>query len=64
MTDTTLNYYDNNAEAFIKGTISVDFSATQDKFLNILSGKRILDFGCVPDEIQSIFLKRVMRSLV
>jgi len=46
MTDTTLNYYNNNAEAFINGTISVDFSATQDKFLNLLSGKKILDFGC------------------
>ncbi len=29
MTDTTLNYYNNNAEAFIKGTVSVDFSNTQ-----------------------------------
>ena len=26
MTDTTLNYYNNNAEAFIQGTIAVDFS--------------------------------------
>nr|MCR5007913.1 class I SAM-dependent methyltransferase [Oribacterium sp.] len=58
MTDTTLNYYNNNAEAFIKGTVSVDFSDTQDKFLSLLSGKKILDFGCGSGRDTKYFLKK------
>ena len=58
MTDTTLNYYNNNAEAFIQGTISVDFSATQDRFLRLLSGKKILDFGCGSGRDTKYFLEK------
>ena len=58
MTDTTLNYYNNNAETFIKGTVSVDFSDTQDKFLSLLSGKKILDFGCGSGRDTKYFLKK------
>ena len=58
MNDTTLNYYDANAENFIKGTISVDFSATQDKFLSLLSGKKILDFGCGSGRDTKYFLEK------
>ena len=58
MTDTTLNYYNNNAEAFIQGTISVDFSATQDRFLRLLSGKKILDFGCGSGRDTKHFLEK------
>jgi len=46
MTNKTLDYYNKNAEQFAEGTVSVDFSETQKRFINTLSGKRILDFGC------------------
>ena len=46
MTNKTLDYYNLNAESFIQGTVSVDFKQTQDKFLQSLTGKTILDFGC------------------
>ena len=46
MTNKTLYYYNQNAESFIQGTVSVDFKETQDKFLQSLTGKSILDFGC------------------
>lgn len=43
----TINYYNQNAEQFVSGTVSVDFSETQNKFINQLSnGAIILDFGC------------------
>jgi len=42
----TLDYYNKNAEAFVDGTINVDFRKTQDKFLSLIPGKRVLDFGC------------------
>lgn len=44
--DTTLKYYEINAEKFIKSTISVDFKDIQDRFLASLPGLKILDFGC------------------
>ena len=46
MTNKTLDYYNQNAKSFIQGTVSVDFKETQDKFLQSLTGKTILDFGC------------------
>lgn len=46
MVNKTIDYYDQNAESFVKGTVSVDFKKTQDKFLKVLPGKRVLDFGC------------------
>ena len=46
MINKTLNYYDQNADIFVQGTVSVDFKETQDKFVQALSGKKILDFGC------------------
>lgn len=48
MTQTsTLSYYNKNASSFSEGTINVDFSATQDKFLGYLApGSKLLDFGC------------------
>ena len=42
----TIDYYNQNADSFVKGTVSVDFKNTQDKFLKVLPGKRVLDFGC------------------
>ena len=46
MVNKTLNYYNQNADSFIEGTVSVNFKEVQDKFLQMLSGKKILDFGC------------------
>lgn len=41
-----IEYYNINAEKFAERTVSVDFEATQTRFLNKLSpGALILDFG-------------------
>ena len=43
----TLEYYEQNAKAFSEGTLNVDFTEAQEKFLNLVSeGTYILDFGC------------------
>ena len=43
----TLTYYNENAKLFTEGTVNVDFTHNQNKFLDKLpSGASILDFGC------------------
>ncbi|WP_027215231.1 class I SAM-dependent methyltransferase [Butyrivibrio fibrisolvens] len=43
----TLEYYDQNADSFINGTRDVDFSKTQNMFMELIpKDGRILDFGC------------------
>lgn len=43
----TLNYYEANAEDFVKNTKKIEFTEIQDKFLRCLPpGAKILDFGC------------------
>ena len=43
----TIDYYNANFEDFISGTLNLDFSSTQDRFLSLLpAGAKILDFGC------------------
>lgn len=55
----TLDYYNQNAEKFVQGTISVDFAATQDTFIKKLDpGVRILDFGCGSGRDTKYFLDR------
>lgn len=45
--NTTLTYYEKHAKEFAKQTTELDFSETQDKFLQQLKrGDSILDFGC------------------
>ena len=45
--DLTINYYNEKTQDFIDSTVNVDFTATQDKFINKLqTGCHILDFGC------------------
>ena len=44
--DTTIDYYNQNADTFAEQTIAVDFTETQDRFLKSLHGSKILDFGC------------------
>jgi 2-polyprenyl-3-methyl-5-hydroxy-6-metoxy-1,4-benzoquinol methylase len=45
--NTTLDFYNENADDFVIHTRDVDFKQTQDRFANkIPTGGRILDFGC------------------
>lgn len=47
MTDSTVEYYNKNAEQFLAETMNVEFSETQNVFLKLLpDGAMILDFGC------------------
>lgn len=57
--NTTLDYYNKNADLFASKTISVDFKQTQDKFLNRLDpGAYILDFGCGSGRDTKYFLDK------
>lgn len=57
----TLKYYDMNAEKFVEGTVSVDFVATQNKFLDKLPvNASILDFGCGSGRDTKYFLDQGM----
>ena len=54
----TLSYYEENAKEFTKGTLQVDFSYTQNKFLAKLEEKAyILDFGCGSGRDTKYFLE-------
>ena len=54
----TLDYYNANAQAFAASTVSVDFSATQRRFAQLLPpGGRILDFGCGSGRDSKFFLQ-------
>lgn len=45
--NTTISYYNQNAQQFIESTAYIDFTSTQDRFLAMLQkGASILDFGC------------------
>ena len=45
--DDTLQYYNQHAKAYVDSTRDVEFSQTQERFLQYLEpGARILDFGC------------------
>ncbi len=55
----TLDFYNTNADKFVEGTVSVDFSATQKRFLDKLSdGACILDFGCGSGRDTKFFLNQ------
>lgn len=55
----TLDYYDNNAQDFVAGTIRVDFREIQDLFLSYLNpNASILDFGCGSGRDTKCFLDR------
>ena len=55
----TLSYYNENAQEFTKGTLNVDFSYTQNKFLDKLSERAtILDFGCGSGRDTKYFLEK------
>lgn len=62
MSDKTLDYYNQNADAFVAGTISVDFKQKQDKFIGRLqAGDYILDFGCGSGRDTKYFLEAGMK---
>ena len=55
----TLSYYNINAKKFTDGTINVDFSKTQNRFLEMLdSSAAILDFGCGSGRDTKYFLEK------
>ena len=59
MTDKTLNYYNENAQSFASGTVSIKFTEVQDKFLEKLNPDAyILDFGCGAGRDTKYFLSR------
>ena len=62
MKNSTLNYYNTNAHSFVSSTLSVDFTQTQDKFLNLLpQTASILDFGCGSGRDTKYFLDAGMQ---
>ncbi len=55
----TIDYYENNAAAFVNGTLDVEFADIQDRFLSFLpEGGVILDFGCGSGRDTKYFLNR------
>ncbi|MBQ8640242.1 MAG: class I SAM-dependent methyltransferase [Lachnospiraceae bacterium] len=55
----TIDYYNRNAQNFIDGTVSVDFTQNQNVFLELLpNGAHILDFGCGSGRDTKYFLDR------
>lgn len=55
----TIQYYDQNAAAFVENTRNVDFHPIQDEFLEKLPvGARILDLGCGSGRDTKYFLER------
>ena len=55
----TLRYYNENAKTFIEGTVSVEFSDIQNKFINKLNtNAKILDFGCGSGRDTKFFLEK------
>ena len=55
----TIQYYDKNAEDFIGGTVAVDFRATQTRFSSKLKDDaHILDFGCGSGRDTKYFLSQ------
>ena len=57
MRNKTIDYYNQNADLFVQGTVSVDFKETQDKFLQLLTGIKVLDFGCGSGRDTKYFLE-------
>lgn len=56
--DTTISYYDQNAEDFCRSTLSVDFSEIQNAFIKELpKNAQILDLGCGSGRDSLAFLR-------
>ena len=60
--NTTIEYYNKNAEQFVHDTTEVNFTTVQDRFLNKLYDRAyILDFGCGSGRDSRYFLERGCR---
>lgn len=60
--NSTLDYYNENADSYAAETVGVDFQQIQDKFLNRLDlGAYILDFGCGSGRDTKYFLEQGYR---
>ena len=60
--DSTIDYYNLNAENFIENTQNVDMHLARDKFLHLLNeGAAILDFGCGSGRDTKYFLDKGCR---
>ena len=57
-TEYTLNYYNEQAEKFVQGTVDVEFSHLQNQFIEMLpAGGTILDLGCGSGRDSMNFMK-------
>ena len=57
--DLTINYYNEMSQEFIDSTVNVDFTITQNKFINKLqAGCHILDFGCGSGRDSKCFINK------
>ena len=60
--NTTLQYYQHNADAFVEGTVSADMHDARTRFLKLLPSQAyILDFGCGSGRDTKAFLERGYR---
>ena len=56
---TSVDYYNKNAKEYSSSTIGVDFSSTQERFLDYLpQHAKILDFGCGAGRDTKAFLEK------
>ena len=57
--DLTINYYNEMSQEFIDSTVNVDFTITQNKFINKLqAGCHILDYGCGSGRDSKCFINK------
>ena len=62
MNQETLQYYEDNAKAFISGTVNADMSDARQRFLKLLpENALILDFGCGSGRDTKAFLEHGYR---
>lgn len=57
--NTTINFYNDNADEFYKSTVNVEFTTMQEHFLaKLKKGSNILDFGCGSGRDTKYFLEQ------
>ena len=59
MSNSNIEYYNNNADSFYKSSVEADMSEWQNRFLkHIPAGGRILDAGCGSGRDSKVFIKQ------